>query len=352
MKKNNDFFAGSAIAVAAILVAALSSYALVGPTQTATGAFHEDDSSTANNITDDSILLGDTLGQNDTELAATDNATERVAVGGGNMTVAINQFIPSSVEIEAGQNVTFYAPSGSSELHNVIFDSSNGSVISALELPFVLPQGVDADQLELVPPFNLGEPIVQELENGSQAIIAFNKLAFYPGVADQEGNITYLLDDEELQQQFEEAMQQGQFMPAELSANYTIDGTEQVVSSGIVLDVTAFGPPPEEGLPTDTSGENATSMMADMNATTTTEEEPPITIAPTDQNATDAGIAAEEEFPAPPFPFLNSFTVTFEEPGTYPFFCAFHPAMGGVVTVTEEGQEQQPTDTNQTLPLQ
>lgn len=33
------------------------------------------------------------------------------------------------------------------------------------------------------------------------------------------------------------------------------------------------------------------------------------------------------------FPNVNTFTVTFEEPGTYEYFCAFHPAMYGTVTV-------------------
>lgn len=209
-------------------------------------------------------------------MAVTDNATERVAVSGGNRTVSINQFIPSLVEIEAGQSVTFYAPSGSTELHNVIFDLSNGSVISALELSFILPEGVDAEQIELAPPFNLGEPIIQEQEeNGSQTIIALNKLAYYPGVSDQEGNITCLLGEQELLEQFEQEMQQG--MTTGLSANYTMDGTEQVVSSGIVLDVAAFGAPPGEAPDT-----NATSMI-DMNMTTTTsEDESPITIAPTE----------------------------------------------------------------------
>ena len=47
----------------------------------------------------------------------------------------------------------------------------------------------------------------------------------------------------------------------------------------------------------------------------------------------------EEEFPPLPFPILDSFTMTFEEPGTYEYFCAFHPGMYGIVTVAgEEGE--------------
>jgi hypothetical protein len=40
-----------------------------------------------------------------------------------------------------------------------------------------------------------------------------------------------------------------------------------------------------------------------------------------------------EEFPPPAYPILSSFTVTFEQPGTYGYFCAFHPGMFGQVVV-------------------
>jgi hypothetical protein len=77
--------------------------------------------------------------------------------------------------------------------------------------------------------------------------------------------------------QMEQAYDQGTAMPSPLSASYTIDGTENVVSSGIVLGVNEFRPPQ--------------------------------------------------------FPFLHNFTVTFSQPGTYDYFCAFHPGMYGQVVV-------------------
>jgi hypothetical protein len=236
---------------------------------------------------------------------------ESVAVGLGNQTAPINRFFPATLDIFEGQNVTFYAPPNSTEFHNVIFDLSNGSVISGLELPFILPQAVDPGQLALAPPFNLGQPIIKEQTDGSHAIIAFNKLAFYPGVADQQNNTRYLLDEEQLQRQSEEAMQRGfSFMPPNLSANYTINGTENLVSSGIVLDVRGFGPLEEE------------EPVVPLNATTTQATE----------NTTAAG---EGEVPTLPYPFLNNFTVTFEQPGIYEYFCAFHPTMIGVVSVAD-----------------
>ncbi|HEX2471788.1 MAG TPA: hypothetical protein VHJ59_03460 [Nitrososphaera sp.] len=110
------------------------------------------------------------------------------------MTVSVNQFSPAAVEIQTGESITFYAPQNSTEVHNVIFDMTNGSTISSLELPFILPQGADPEQLELAPPFNFGESIIQEQPDGRQAIISLNKGAFYPTVADMENNTRFLID--------------------------------------------------------------------------------------------------------------------------------------------------------------
>jgi plastocyanin len=224
---------------------------------------------------------------------------ERISVGGGNMTISVNQFSPAAVEIQTGESVTFYALQNSTEVHNVIFDLSNGSTISDILLPFTLPSGISAEQaesLQLAPPFNLGEPITQNMSDGTQAIIGANKVAFYPAVVDQENNTRYLIDQEELRQQTEQAMQQGLFEPPSLSANYTMNGTEAVVSSGIILDVSGFEALEEEG-------------------------------------------GGGGEVPPLQYPILNDFTVTFEEPGTYEYFCAFHPGMYGIVTVAgEEGE--------------
>ena len=199
-------------------------------------------------------------------IASIDNTIEeeeRVAVGGGNITVSVNQFLPASVEIQRGESVTFYAPQNSTEVHNVIFDLSNGSIISSLELPFILPDGAGPDQLELAPPFNFGDPIIIEQPDGGEAIITLNKAAFYPTVADRENNTRYLLDVEELQQLTEETTQQGSFEPLNLSANYTMNGTETIVSSGIILDVSGF-----QALEEEVSAANITATT-----TTTTEGE-------------------------------------------------------------------------------
>jgi plastocyanin len=280
-----------------------------------------------------------------TGATATDNATRRVAVGGGNITFSVNQFSPQITEIQPGESVTFFAPNGSLELHNVIFDLSNGTIISDIGVPFTLPSDnlggevpTDVSQELLpAPPYNLGEPIIQNMADGTQAIVGFNKIAFYPAVVDQDGNVMYP-EEEEIIQQMRQINQgfEGGPMPSPISTSYTMDGTERVVSSGIILDVNGFSA--LEALFAEEGGEEGASQqevpatednqgsMTNSTMTTTTPQ------IPTDEETI---AQQEEEEPAqePQFPFLGSFTVTFEAPGTYDYFCAFHPGMFGQVVV-------------------
>src|SRR5215203_4766362 len=162
----NPFHAGSVVVAAmifAIMASSISAPALLF-TQTA---------------------IASTEGQSGTTIAtgtttAPNNAiTKRVAVGGGNITLSINQFSPQTVEIQPGESVTFFAPEDSFEVHNVMFDLSNGTTISGIGMPFTLPPGelsieayTDvAETLLPAPPYNLGEPIIQNMVNGTQAII-------------------------------------------------------------------------------------------------------------------------------------------------------------------------------------
>ena len=290
---NISFHAGSVIIAAMIILsmASISGLAALLFTQTAIASSAGQDETTTTTDTT-------------TTPTGPNNATrQRVAVGGGNITLSINQFSPQTVEIQPGESVTFFAPEDSFEVHNVMFDLSNGTTISGTGVPFTLPPGelsieayTDvAETLAPAPPYNLGEPIIQNMANGTQAIMGFNKIAFYPAIVDQNGNVRYLEEEElNLQMlQMEQAYEQGTPMPSPLSASYTMDGTESAVSSGIVLGVNEFRPPQ--------------------------------------------------------FPFLHNFTVTFSQPGTYDYFCTFHPGMYGQVVVSGnmEGQTSQtPTVTS------
>jgi hypothetical protein len=113
-------------------------------------------------------------------------------------------------------------------------------------------------------------------------------------------------------------------MPSLLSASYTMDGTERMVSSGIILDVNGFVPQEE--------------LFLEESRGTALQEE----FGTEDEQILRAG--ESKQFPPSQFPFLGSFTVAFNEPGTYDYFCAFHPGMFGQVVVgcsSEEGQTNQ-----------
>ncbi len=183
-------------------------------------------------------------------------------------------------------------------------------------MPFTLPPGVSQEaptdvsqELLPVPPYNLGEPIIQNTSTTSdgptQAIVGFNKIAFYPSVVDQYGNVRYLEGGEEASSQIggESSAQQEMFMPANLSTSYTMDGSETLVSSGIILDVVGFAE----------LNEGAVQQQQQQQAMTGAEEGAQIL--------------------PPPYPLVSSFTVTFREPAAYNYFCAFHPAMFGQVIV-------------------
>jgi plastocyanin len=269
------------------------------------------------------ITRGTTGPTNDvgtTTANSTDNAQGRVAVGGGNLTVSLDQFFPSTVETQTGQSVTFYAPNGATELHNVVIDLSGGSAISSVELGFILPTGFSTDALELAPPDNFGEPIIQNMSDGRQAIVALNKVLFHPSAVGQDGDATFL-QEQELAQQMQQGAQQGSSMPS-LSANYTMQGTEVIVSSGLMLDLMGFAPL-QQGATSEQPGQTEQQQQQ--------QEAPP-----------QQGTNGEEILP-PAYPILSNFTVTFNEPGAYPFFCAFHPGMVGIVNVVDAAATQNQT---------
>ena len=301
-----------------LIIASISASALL-LTQTATASIDKQ-GGTTNYDTDMTITAATTTTTNTstgiiTISTAPDNATQQqVAVGGGNITNSINQFLPQTVEIQPGESVTFSASNGSTEVHNVIFDLTNGTTILDVGVPFTLPTEALGGEVptdvseEVLPalPNSVAEPIIQNTSDGTQSIIGLNKIAFYPAVVDQVGDVTYL-DEEELRRQMEEVsmQQQGMFIPSNLSTSYTMDNTERVVSSGIILDVSGFAALEEAG----------------------------------------GGRRSQEEtvqgFPLSAYPILSSFTVTFEQPGTYEYFCAFHPGMFGQVVVGGGGETSQ-----------
>ena len=260
--------------------------------------------------------------------------TVTVSVGeGSNATVQQYTFTPQSVEINAGESVTWFSPAELSDIHTVTF-VRDPSIVSDIILPFAAPAG-GLTELELLPPFNLGEPLVIQAPDGREAIVALNKHAWYPAVVDANNQTTYL---------------EGTDIQATLNSNV------KALNSGIILPPTpSAGGAQPNSTETGTTGEQQTASEASAtnetvtmpNATGTTTD---VLTVPDEEGISQATEGATgEQTLGPPFPLVSSFTVTFEEPGMYPYFCAIHPWMTGQVVVGGDTQtETQPQPQNQT----
>ena len=257
-----------------------------------------------------------------------------VTIGeGSNATIQHFTFTPQSVEINAGESVTWVSPSEMSDIHTVTF-VRDPSIVSDIILPFATPAGV-LTELDLLPPFNLGEPLVIRAPDGGDAIVALNKHAWYPTVLDANNHTTYL---------------EGTDIQATLNSNV------KALNSGIILAPmpSVGGAQPNNTEIDTTGGATATNATAGMTNTTSTTTD--VLTVPDNQGISQPteGASPEQQL-GPPFPPVSSFTVTFEEPGTYQYFCAIHPWMTGQVVVRGETpteiqpqpqpQPQTPTET-------
>jgi plastocyanin len=253
-----------------------------------------------------------------------------VSIGeGSNMTVQHYTFTPQTVDIDAGETVTWFSPDEFVDIHTVTF-VQDPSIQSDILLPFAVPPGVDATNLELLPPFNVGEPVVIPAPGGREALVALNKVAWYPSVVDANNQTTYL---------------EG----ADIQA--TLNSTVKVLNSGIILPSMPSMDAGQMSNNTETGGASEPSETPVVSPTSLTTQTTNATGTPSDvltvpdDEATSQG--GTEEPLGPPFPPVSSFTVLFEEPGVYPYFCAIHPWMSGQVIV--RGNAQNETGTTQPL---
>lgn len=278
MLNHTHSFMQQKILFAGLISAVLLAFIFAGPavlsTNNASAQIILDNSTDQSGFEDQLGIL------NDTQTATTGT---QVDVGkGSNATVQYYTFTPSRVDINAGESVTWTSSAQLVDFHTVTF--SDPSIITDIILPF----GISDDEPEVLPPFNAGEAITMETPNGT-AIAGVNKLAFHPSVIDANDQTSYFNGTD---------------------IEYTMTGDEKVLNSGIIQP-----PFPPSFIAEDTAQND--SMMA-----------------PEPTNETDT--SAEGEMGGPPFPLVNSFTVIFEEPGTYDYFCALHPWMTGQVVVNGE----------------
>lgn len=258
-----------------------------------------------------------------------------VSIGeGSNATIQHYTYTPQTVEINAGESVTWFSPAEISDIHTVTFVPDPRIVASDIILPFAAPAGTLND-LRLLPPFNLGEPIIIPAPEGGEAVVALNKQAWYPSVYDANNQTTYLNGTD-----------------IQTSLNSTI----KALNSGIIFPATpTMGGGQQNSTETGTRGDQQTASGSSITNDTTTNTNASgtttdVLTVPDNQGMSQPaeGETAEEQL-GPPFPPVSSFTVTFEEPGVYPYFCAIHPWMTGQVVVRgDTATEPQPQNQTQT----
>jgi plastocyanin len=277
---------------------------------------------------------------NQTQLTVTTDETEdtfddddgivTVSIGeGSNATVQYYTFTPQSVEINAGDSVTWFSPSEISDIHTVTF-VTNSSIISDILLPFAVPAGATGASFDLVPPFNLGEPIIIPTPDGREAIVALNKQAWYPAVYSSNNQTTYLegTDIQATLNNTVTALNSGIIMPSGASTGETQPNATATSTNELS----------QVPLPVSLTNGSSTTTRTTTNATGAATD---VLTAPGSQSMSQPIQAPMpgQQLP-PPFPPVSSFTVTFEDPGVYPYFCAIHPWMTGQVVVREQATPQ------------
>jgi len=156
------------------------------------------------------VILG--LGLSNAVISSSAAVNTRVAAGGNGS--AWDTYTPQSVEINAGDSVTWYNPSPVTEPHTTTF-LTNQSYFPPLAAPFNIPSNTET--VSILPNPNV-EPIVLPPgptdTNESKTIIMDNARAYNPVVVDSaRKNVTYL----------------------QPNSNYTLSGTETYLNSGFIF---------------------------------------------------------------------------------------------------------------------
>ena len=178
--------------------------------------------------------------------------TSSTIVQSGEATTPLAVFSPQTVEINAGESVTWTNPTKVAEPHTITFfldNSTNSGIVAPLAVS-------NTTKFMTIPPGSNNEPLLLPSDNktGMNTIIAVNARNYNPTAIDSQGAVSFM----------------------KLNSNYSMTGTEKYVNSGWILP---------KGL--------------------------------------------EQQYPGSG----NTFTVTFEKPGTYDYICVIHPWMTGSVRV-------------------
>ena len=134
------------------------------------------------------------------------HASESTMVSVGGNGSSWSSYSPQSVEIKAGDTVTWRNPMAVSEPHTVSF-LKNQSYYPQPAMP--VPLGLNSTDSISDPDANF-DPLVITAQNGTKSMIVDNALHYNPVSVSSSHNVTYL----------------------PINANYSLTGTEKFVSSG------------------------------------------------------------------------------------------------------------------------
>lgn len=142
--------------------------------------------------------------------AATTTTTSSIKAhaGGGNATAPLIAFVPQTIQVKAGESVTWDNPSIVGEPHTVTFVLDNKTATGIVS-PFGVPSST---QFAAIPPNSNNEALRPPSQNN--VVIAVNARSYIPTVIDSQGNVKH-------------------FAPP--ISSYTMMGTEKYVNSGWLL---------------------------------------------------------------------------------------------------------------------
>src|SRR5690242_2218275 len=142
--------------------------------------------------------------------AATTTTTSSIKAhaGGGNATAPLIAFVPQTIQVKAGESVTWDNPSVVGEPHTVTFVLDNKTATGIVS-PFGVPSST---QFAAIPPNSNNEALRPPSQNN--VVIAVNARSYIPTVIDSQGNVKH-------------------FAPP--ISSYTMMGTEKYVNSGWLL---------------------------------------------------------------------------------------------------------------------
>jgi plastocyanin len=137
--------------------------------------------------------------------------TSSTIVQSGESTTPLAVFSPQTVEINAGENVTWINPTKVAEPHTITFfldNSTNSGIVAPLSVS-------NTTKFMTIPPGSNNEPILLPADNntGMNTIIAVNARTYNPTAIDSQGAVSFL----------------------KLNSNYSMKGTEKYVNSGWIL---------------------------------------------------------------------------------------------------------------------